>query len=379
CVNTTVGNGSLVDEPGGLGSGLHRTLSVVLTIMLAMVVFSLGCTVEVPKLWFHLRKPWGILVGFICQFGLMPLTAYLLATGFGVQPVQAVAVIIMGCCPGGIISNIITYWLDGDMDLSITMTSCSTVLGMGMMPLCLYIYTHSWVEAGSIKIPYFNIGITLITLVVPVACGVAVNYKWPKAAKMILRVGSVVGGLLLLVVGLASALLYRGSWYTDSSLLIIGSVFPLIGYSISFIIAVVLRQPWPRCRTIAMETGAQNVQICSTMLQLSFPPEQLIHMFTFPLIYGSFQLLNGLLLVTGEITRKTKKKKQYLFVDEVKDKETKLCRADIRPTGVPSSLCLTLTPLLQHQAKANLKTYFAHTDRGAVYGGKVRTIPRALA
>ncbi|XP_029921046.1 solute carrier family 10 member 6-like [Myripristis murdjan] len=298
-LDTTVGNGSLVDEPGGLGSGLHRTLSVVLTIMLAMVVFSLGCTVEVPKLWFHLRKPWGILVGFICQFGLMPLTAYLLATGFGVQPVQAVAVIIMGCCPGGIISNIITYWLDGDMDLSITMTSCSTVLGMGMMPLCLYIYTHSWVEAGSIKIPYFNIGITLITLVVPVACGVAVNYKWPKAAKMILRVGSVVGGLLLLVVGLASALLYRGSWYTDSSLLIIGSVFPLIGYSISFIIAVVLRQPWPRCRTIAMETGAQNVQICSTMLQLSFPPEQLIHMFTFPLIYGSFQLLNGLLLVTA--------------------------------------------------------------------------------
>ncbi|KAM3873960.1 sodium-dependent organic anion transporter-like [Diretmus argenteus] len=266
--------------------------------MLGMVVFSLGCTVEVSRLWFHLRRPWGVLVGLLCQFGLMPLTAYLLATGFSVQPVQAVAIIIMGCCPGGVISNIITYWLDGDMDLSITMTSCSTVLAMGMMPLCLYIYTHVWVEAGCIQIPYLNIGITLITLVVPVSCGVTVNYKWPKAAKVILRVGSVVGGLLLLVIGLASALLYEGSWDTDTSLIIIGFIFPLIGYSAGFVIAVFLRQPWQRCRTIAMETGAQNIQICATVLQLSFPPEQLILMFTFPLIYGSFQLLNGLLLVT---------------------------------------------------------------------------------
>ncbi|KAM6984697.1 sodium-dependent organic anion transporter-like [Aplochiton taeniatus] len=265
--------------------------------MLGMVVFSLGCTVEVGKLWFHVRRPWGILVGLLCQFGFMPLTAYLLATGFSVPPVQAVAVVIMGCCPGGVISNIITYWLDGDMDLSITMTSCSTVLGMAMMPFCLYVYTHSWVEAGRIRIPYFSIGLTLIILVVPVGCGVLVNYKWPKAARLILKVGTVVGGLLLMVVGLASALLYRGSWRTDTSLLIIGAIFPLIGYTAGFFIAVVLRQPWQRCRTIAMETGAQNVQICTTMLQLSFPPDQLVLMFTFPLIYGSFQLMNSLLLV----------------------------------------------------------------------------------
>ena len=54
-----------------------------------------------------------------------------------------------------------------------------------------------------------------------------------------------------------------------------------------------------RCRTIAMETGAQNVQISSTVLQLSFPPEQLVVMFTFPLMYGCSQLLHSLLLVSG--------------------------------------------------------------------------------
>ena len=102
---------------GGPSDGLQTVLGVVLTAMLAVVVFSLGCTVETSRLWAHLRRPWGVLVGLGCQFGLMPLTAFLLASGLGVQPLQAVAVLVMGCCPGGVISNIVTYWLDGDMDL----------------------------------------------------------------------------------------------------------------------------------------------------------------------------------------------------------------------------------------------------------------------
>ncbi|KAJ8402330.1 hypothetical protein AAFF_G00368190 [Aldrovandia affinis] len=288
------GNGTADGSRGAL----HQALSVVLTTLLAVVVFSLGCTAEVGKLWAHLRRPWGILVGLLCQFGLMPLTAHLLSLAFAVRPVQAVAILIMGCCPGGTISNIITYWMDGDMDLSIAMTTCSTVLGLGMMPLCLYVYAHFWVPTGSVRIPYLTMGVTLITLIAPVACGVFVNYKWPKAARTILKVGSALGALLILVIGVASAVLYKGSWDTDTSVVIVGIIFPLIGYAAGFIMAVAVRQPWHRCRTIAMETGAQNVQICSTVLQLSFPPEQLVLMFTFPLIYGSFQLLNGLLLVT---------------------------------------------------------------------------------
>ncbi|CAL8317764.1 unnamed protein product [Lota lota] len=299
---TTPVNGSLDEGLGGgvagASEGSRTTLGVFLTAMLAVVVFSLGCTVEASKLWFHLRRPWAVLVGLGCQFGLMPLTAYLLAAGLGVGPLQAAAVLVTGSCPGGVISNIVTYWLDGDMDLSVTMTTCSTTLALGLMPLCLYGYTRLWVEATRVTIPYSNMGFALLTLVLPVACGVAVNYKWPKAAKCILKVGSVVGGGMLLVVGVASAVMYPGSWHTDASLVVIAAVFPLIGYTAGFVVAVVCRQPWQRCRTIAMETGAQNVQISSTVLQLSFPPEQLVVMFTFPLMYGCFQLLNSLLLVS---------------------------------------------------------------------------------
>lgn len=85
--------------------------------MLALVMFSMGCNVELQKFWAHIKRPWGIFVGFLCQFGIMPLTAFLLSLAFDVLPIQAVVVMIMGCCPGGTASNVIAYWVDGDMDL----------------------------------------------------------------------------------------------------------------------------------------------------------------------------------------------------------------------------------------------------------------------
>ncbi|XP_078464417.1 uncharacterized protein LOC144728688 isoform X1 [Lampetra planeri] len=166
---------------------LNFTLSIVLTLMLALVMFAMGCTVQIHKVIVHLRNPWGIIIGFVCQFGFMPLTAFALAIAFKIEPIQAIAVLIMGCCPGGTTSNIITYWLDGDMDLSISMTVCSTLLGMGMMPLCLFIYTQTWTDSASIAIPYDSIGITLVSLVVPVAFGMFVQYKWPKKAKILVK------------------------------------------------------------------------------------------------------------------------------------------------------------------------------------------------
>lgn len=96
---------------------LKLIFTVASAVMVGLVMFSFGCSVELQKLWLHLRRPWGIAVGLLCQFGIMPLTAYLLAIGFSLKPFQAIAVLIMGSCPGGTISNVLSFWVDGDMDL----------------------------------------------------------------------------------------------------------------------------------------------------------------------------------------------------------------------------------------------------------------------
>ncbi|NXJ84697.1 NTCP2 protein, partial [Trogon melanurus] len=300
---------------------LSVVLSTVLTVMLALVMFSMGCNVELLKFWAHIKRPWGIFVGFLCQFGIMPLAAFLLSLAFNVLPIQAVVVMIMGCCPGGTASNVVAYWVDGDMDLSISMTTCSTLLAMGMMPLCLFIYTKMWTDSNAIVLPYDSIGTSLVALVVPVSVGMFVNYKWPSKAKIILKVGSIAGALLIVIIAVVGGILYRGSWIISPKLWIIGTIFPAAGYSLGFILARIAGLSWNRCRTVSLETGMQNTQLCSTIVQLSFSPEQLELMFTFPLIYSIFQLLFALLILAGYRVYRRHRVKTETDVEKTEEKE----------------------------------------------------------
>ncbi|KAM4559119.1 ileal sodium/bile acid cotransporter-like [Odontesthes bonariensis] len=291
--------------PSDFNAVLSLVMSISVTVMLALVMFAMGCTVEAKRLWGHIRRPWGIIIGFICQFGIMPFTAFALSLAFGVLPVQAIVIIIMGCCPGGSSSNIICFWLDGDMDLSISMTACSSILALGMMPLCLFVYTSVWTSGDAIQIPYDSIGITLAGLLIPIAVGMYVKRRWPNKAKIILKVGSIVGFFLIIVLAVIGGVLYQSSWVISPSLWIIGVIYPVIGYSLGFLMARFVGQPWDKCRTIALETGMQNSQLCSTIVQLSFSPEELEIMFSFPLIYSIFQLAVVLIAVGAEFIRGT--------------------------------------------------------------------------
>lgn len=325
--NATICNGtSCLLPPDNFNLILNTVLSAVLTVMLALVMFSMGCTVDAKKFWGHLKRPWGIIVGFLCQFGIMPLTGFVLSLIFNIHPIQAVVVLIMGCCPGGTGSNILAYWVDGDMDLSISMTTCSTLLALGMMPLCLFVYTKIWVDSNSINIPYDSIGISLATLVIPVGFGMLVHHKWPKAAKIILKVGSISGAILIVLIATVGGILYQGSWLIAPELWIIGTIFPAAGYTFGFFLAYVAGQSWRRCRTVALETGLQNTQLCTTIVQLSFTPEQLSLMFTFPLIYSIFQIVFAaiILAVYRLYLRLPGKGKKDLVQDESTDYSTEV-------------------------------------------------------
>ncbi|KAJ0005739.1 hypothetical protein NQD34_015633 [Periophthalmus magnuspinnatus] len=297
--NAAVCSGSnCLVPPSNFNNILSLVLSTVLTVMLAFVMFAMGCTVEWDKLLGHLRRPWGIVIGFLCQFGIMPFTGFALSLAFNVLPVQAVVIIIMGCCPGGSGSNIICYYLEGDMDLSISMTACSSILALGMMPLCLLIYTSLWVSPDTIQIPYDSIGITLVALLVPIGFGMYTKRRWPqKVLKKIVQIGSITGFGLIVVIAVVGGILYQSSWDIDPALWIIGTIYPFIGSGLGFFLARFTGQPWYRCRTIALETGFQNAQLCSTIVQLSFSAAELEIMFSFPLIYSIFQIVAAVLIV----------------------------------------------------------------------------------
>ncbi|XP_076402928.1 sodium-dependent organic anion transporter isoform X1 [Peromyscus maniculatus bairdii] len=153
-------------------------------------------------------------------------------------------------------------------------------------------------------------GITLASLIVPVAFGVYMNYRWPKQAKVVLKVGAIAGGILLLVVAVTGVVLAKG-WNTDVTLLIISFIFPLVGHVTGFLLAFLTHQSWQRCRTISIETGAQNIQLCIAMLQLSFTAEYLVQLFNFALAYGLFQVLHGLFIVAAYQVYKRRQKRKH--------------------------------------------------------------------
>ncbi|KAL8206748.1 UNVERIFIED_CONTAM: hypothetical protein K2H54_022544 [Gekko kuhli] len=271
-------------------------LSVTVTLVMALLVFSMGCTVEVKKLWDNIKRPWGVAVGMMCQFGLMPLVAYILAISLATTTTQRIAIFILGCCPGGTISNLITYWIDGDMDLSIAMTACSTVAALGMMPLCLYIYSYSWELVDDIPVPYQTIGTSLLSLLIPVACGIFANYRWPKHFKIIAKVGGISGMTILVVISITDIILSKDSLDLHFSIVTTCAVLSFTGYVGGFLLALITCQSWPRSRTIASETGSQNVALYFALLRLSLSSQRFSQIVTLPMFYGAFQLTNGLLI-----------------------------------------------------------------------------------
>lgn len=96
---------------------LNQGLSVFVGLALCVTMLGLGCTVELGQLGSQLRRPLGLLLALLCQFGIMPFVAFLLALVFALDEVAAVAVLLCGCCPGGNLSNIMSLLVNGDMNL----------------------------------------------------------------------------------------------------------------------------------------------------------------------------------------------------------------------------------------------------------------------
>lgn len=104
--------------PPGFGKRpTDLALSVILVFMLLFIMLSLGCTMEFSKIKAHFWKPKGLAIAMVAQYGIMPLTAFLLGKAFQLRKIEALAILICGCSPGGNLSNVFSLAVKGDMNL----------------------------------------------------------------------------------------------------------------------------------------------------------------------------------------------------------------------------------------------------------------------
>ena len=120
----------------------------LLGVMMMVIMLGMGASLTWRDFLIAFRKPKGLLVGLLCQYGIMPLLGFLLAQALGLPPAIAIGLILMGCMPGGTTSNIFTYFSKGALALSIMMTSASTLVALGMVPATLAFYSGLGGYAG---------------------------------------------------------------------------------------------------------------------------------------------------------------------------------------------------------------------------------------
>lgn len=270
-----------------------------------IIMIGMGCNIDLKECWEHLKRPWGVLVGVFCQFMIMPCIALALAKIFGgrLTDYQALIILLMGCSPGGSLSNLMSVWIEADVNLSVTMTLCSTVLSLGMIPLLLIILKPA-ITSENIDVPFGSIAITLVVLLAPLAFGVVLGWWKKNLADKVQKVTAILGLVAIIANIIMAFIMYPNAIKTAGwEMWIIGAMFPIIGatfgYSIAFAVGY-FGVRWcltpkefrhKQYRTVSLETGAQNLRLANTIVQTSFIhcPKAIEQMLFFPLIYAIFQ------------------------------------------------------------------------------------------
>ena len=179
------------------------SLSYLIIPLLSLAMFSMGLTLKIDN-FIKIFKDFKIIfLGVSLQFLLMPFLGFTLVKIFSLEQLIAIGVILVGCAPGGTASNVICYLARGDVALSISLTICSTILAVFLMPTIFWIYTGS-----NIEIPFFQMIISIFKIVIiPVILGVflnSINFIDLKKIKLCLPLIAVLSILFIITIIIAS-------------------------------------------------------------------------------------------------------------------------------------------------------------------------------
>ena len=165
--------------------------------LLGIVMFGMGLTLSVNDFKLVLSHPVDVLIGIVAQFVIMPTVAFILCKVMGLPPDIAIGVILVGCCPGGTASNVMTFLARGDTALSVTITSCTTILAPLVTPGLIWLFAHQWVEIDPVGMFWSICQIVLIPIALGVAVPAVVGSARTQAASTALPLVSVIAIVLI--------------------------------------------------------------------------------------------------------------------------------------------------------------------------------------
>lgn len=235
--------------------------------MLGVIMFGMGLTLSPQDFRIVFSRPKDIIIGCLAQFTIMPLLALGLSWAFALPKELALGVILVGCCPGGTASNVITYLAKGDLALSVGMTATSTLLAPLITPLLVLLLAGTMVEVDTI-----GMLLSIVYVVIaPIAVGLVFQRYLPKFTKSTVPYLPAFSSVVIaFVVGIivshnADRLLVGGML-----VVLVVMLHNLCGLSLGYIIGRLLGLADAKRRAISIEVGMQNSGLASSLATLHF-------------------------------------------------------------------------------------------------------------
>ena len=226
-----------------------------ISYLLGAVMFGMGLTLNLHDFKVVFSRPKDILIGVVAQFCIMPLLAWLLTKAFQLPPELAVGVVLVGCCPGGTSSNVITYLAGGDLALSVGMTGVSTLLAPVMTPLL------TWLLVGAtVDVEPLSMFLSIVQVVIlPIALGLAVKQYLPNVTT---RVNEFLPAFsTLAITAIVAAVVSANAPQLKTCgfvVILIVVLHNLWGFALGYLLSWLLGLSRPKRTAISIEVGMQN-------------------------------------------------------------------------------------------------------------------------
>ena len=235
--------------------GVFVPLKDAIVPLLGIIMFGMGITLRADDFVEIVRRPALVAVGVALQFGLMPFFAWAVGHALRLPRELLIGLVVVGSCPGGTASNVISYLAKADVPLSITLTSCSTTLAFLATPALTWAYI-----GHTVHVPFMEMMLSVVKIIViPVLAGIAANTLWGKRIKAVIPYGPLFSMVAIVLVIAIIFALNRPQIATAGRLVIV-AVILLNGLGLlgGYVGAKLFRFGEPQARTVAIEVGMQN-------------------------------------------------------------------------------------------------------------------------
>ena len=236
--------------------------------LLMVVMFGMGLTMKLSDFAVVFSRPRDVLIGCTAQFVFMPLLAFVLGKLLGLNDELLVGVVLVGTCPGGTSSNVITYLSKGDTALSVGMTSINTLLAPFLTPALTWLYLRTSVSVD-LKAMFLSI---IQVVVVPIGLGLLINRLFGKQTRKITDVLPLISVTAICLI-VAAVVSHNSEKILSTGLVIFAVVIlhNLLGYLCGYLVGVLFRMELPRKKAVAIEIGMQNSGLATTLAGSAFP------------------------------------------------------------------------------------------------------------